>query len=169
VRNSSGTMRRAWFSRRVLLPGSRSGHREAVGSVPGFGFRSDHIGPIDSANASKTHTERSVCSCVAVRRSGGEGMVANPPWRLRNHPAYGASCGAFPGYGQLSTSRHFLSDTIADSMSRHGPASAMRGGEKNFMTAASGVPPDDDGAAAASRSNSSGVRYPNAECSRRRL
>src|SRR2546429_4248189 len=42
-------MRRAWSSRRVLLPGYGADQREAVGPHPGFGFRFDHIGPIDSA------------------------------------------------------------------------------------------------------------------------
>ena len=50
VRNSSRTMRRAWSSRRVLLPGSR-GRPSGGGRVPtqDLVFVRDHIGPIDSA------------------------------------------------------------------------------------------------------------------------
>ena len=43
------------------------------------------------------------------------------------------------------------------------------GGEKNFMTAPPVFPPGDAGVVTAARSNSSGDRYPNAECIRKRL
>jgi hypothetical protein len=67
-----------------------------------------HIGPIDSADALKTHTERSVCLKLQ-EEGGGEGIVANSPLTIKKLSAYRpGSCGAFPGYGQLSTLRHFF-------------------------------------------------------------
>src|SRR5215472_17566987 len=56
-RNSSRTMRRAWSSRRVLLPGARTDRREAVGPVPRVWFLLDHIGAIDSVMPPKTHPD----------------------------------------------------------------------------------------------------------------
>src|ERR1039457_3159717 len=87
-RNSSRTMSRAWSSRRVLLPGHGAARREAARSRPRVWLWFDHIGPIDSAMPSKTHTGRPVSFLAVAESSGEEGIVADPPWRLRNHPAY---------------------------------------------------------------------------------
>src|ERR1019366_2073915 len=87
-RNSSRTMSRAWSSRRVLLPGHGAAWREAARFRPRVWLWFDHIGPIDSAMPSKTHTGRPVSFFAVAESSGEEGIVANPPWRLRNHPAY---------------------------------------------------------------------------------
>ena len=173
MRNSSRTMRRAWSSRRVLLPGPR-GRPTGGGRFPPrvwFWFwphRTDRF-----RHALKTHTGRS----VSFFPFGTRVKVARRDRRkfsltIQETPALPSrSCGEFPGKGRTLPSRHFL---VVSAPIRAGPSHVSERqtigaggwridgsgslGVKYVSAAASGVPPGDAGAAAASPSNSSGVR-----------
>src|ERR1019366_1085135 len=100
-RNSSRTMSRAWSSRRVLLSGFGAARREAARSRPRVWLWFDHIGPIDSAMPSKTHTGRPVSFFATAARE----------WRRRDrrklsstskHPGLPAGrAESFPVSGEL--------------------------------------------------------------------
>ena len=94
-------MRRAWSSRRVLLSGFGAARREAARSRPRVWLWFDHIGPIDSAMPSKTHTGRPVSFFASAARE----------WRRRDrrklsstskHPGLPAGrAESFPVSGEL--------------------------------------------------------------------
>jgi hypothetical protein len=110
-RNSSRTMSRACSSRRVLLPGLGADRREAARSRPRVWFcmglhRTDRF-----RHASKNATGVPWCGLPVVVRNGVEGIVANAPSNdVKKSPSLPAgSCGAFPGTGRTSPSRHLRS------------------------------------------------------------
>ena len=101
---------------------------------------------------------------------GGEVIVANSPLAIQKSPGLPAGrAESFPVMGNFRLRATSFPTHRGMIRACHGAAAGMRAGEKNFITAASGFPPGNAGAAAASLSNSSGVQYPNAECSRKRL
>jgi len=169
VRNSSRTMRRAWVLPTRSLAWAREPIvREAIGSRPGIWFwfdqhRTDRFRP-----ALQTHYWGASVLFVEVkwqrrhRRKLSFTMKKYPPCL----PARVG--GEFPGKGELC-----LRATLSDWTSGRGDGAYLIHlsstlGVNIFIVAATGLPAE-AAATAASCSNSSGVRYPNAEWSRCRL
>ena len=173
------TMRRSVFlPTRSLTLGRSEPAGGSSAPVQGFGFGWNHPSDqIDSAMPQKTHTGRAPYSSLIG--TGAEVAEKDRSQILlddENTPGLpGRSCGEFPGIGRTWPSRHFPVENYGEQIGvSFGGADGevimplpFSGGVKYFMVAASGA--GLDSAAAASRSNSSGVRYPSAECSRSRL
>ena len=109
MRNSSRTMRRAWSSRRVLVPGPGADQREAARPHPRIWFWFGHIGPIDSAMPGKRILGAQYRLFEAVGSQWREGIVANSPWRSKPPGLPARPCGGFPGTGRTLPSRHLHS------------------------------------------------------------
>ena len=105
-------MRRAWSSRRVLLPGSGTDQREAVGPAPGSGFDFGFsLGPHRTDRFRPALKNAYWGASVLCEAAGME-------WRRRDRRKFSLtmedppglpvrSCGGFPGIGRTLPSRHF--------------------------------------------------------------